>query len=160
MADKYKKAFIKAFGVEPPELTGDIDIDKKNIHKIVEHKLEHKRPRLFSRLTAVKNIDEQNIDIKKLDLLNMDYRSVKIPKNAVIYCDIPYKNTKKYYNTDFDYEAFCKWVKNNKNPVFFTEQNEYRDFICVYEFTRVNGASYNKGKIPYVKEKLYWNGVK
>lgn len=38
-----------------------------------------------------------------------------IPENATIYCDIPYKNTDKYGNQEFDYDRFYDWAEQQEN---------------------------------------------
>ena len=58
------------------------------------------------------------------------------PKNQLIYCDPPYKNTGSYKGTDkFDHDLFWqtmrKWSKNN--TVFVSEYQAPPDFDCVWQ---------------------------
>ena len=66
----------------------------------------------------------------------MDYAEVETPQNSVIYCDIPYKNTKKYVGAEyFDYERFYDWACRQTEPVFISSYNMPDDrFECVVEF--------------------------
>ena len=45
-----------------------------------------------------------------IDILQLDYRSVVIPDNAVVYCDVPYTGTGKYGKQSFNHDDFWKWV--------------------------------------------------
>ena len=53
----------------------------------------------------------------EVDISQGDYRDLQIPSDSVIYCDIPYKNTKKYF-IEFDYEAFWEWVHRQTAQVY------------------------------------------
>ena len=46
--------------------------------------------------------------LSTVDFYACDYQSLSIPKNSLIYCDPPYKNTAGY-GFKFDHEAFYKW---------------------------------------------------
>lgn len=65
-----------------------------------------------------------------------DYKELHNLKNYVIYCDIPYANTKQMdvVNT-FNYEEFWgimrEWSKNN--IVYISELSAPSDFECVFE---------------------------
>lgn len=58
-------------------------------------------------------------------------------KNAVIYLDPPYQNTKFYgYAKDkMDYNRFWNWVReiSKNNFVFISEQTAPNDFKCIWE---------------------------
>ena len=76
--------------------------------------------------------------------------------NCLIYCDIPYKNSKKnYYDTSFNYDDFYNWVKSNSknNKIFISENFMPNDFKIIWEkeYNRSLGARNNIVSI----EKLY-----
>lgn len=50
-----------------------------------------------------------------------DYRDIEILPDSIIYCDPPYKGTRKYRNEEFDYEAFYHWCETQDVPVFISE---------------------------------------
>jgi DNA adenine methylase len=56
-------------------------------------------------------------------------------KNSVIYCDIPYRNTKKYNNKDFDYDKFYELVikLSKDNYVFISEYSMPEEFECIWQ---------------------------
>ena len=51
------------------------------------------------------------VQVDNITFFNKDYRDVPIPNNAIIYCDIPYKNTGTYNKETFDYESFYSWCE-------------------------------------------------
>ena len=67
----------------------------------------------------------------------LSYEQVVIPKDSVIYCDIPYEGTNKYNKAeDFDYERFYTWAESQTAPVFVSSYQMPTDrFDCIEEFT-------------------------
>ncbi len=65
-----------------------------------------------------------------------DYTTVQIPKDSVIYCDIPYKDTSVYdKDNDFDYDRFYDWAEKQTEPVFISSYEMPQDrFRCIEEF--------------------------
>lgn len=91
--------------------------------------------------------------IKEVKFTNKDYRELN-PKNMLIYCDPPYKETTypikyrrdiKYYDV-FDNEEFWeimrKWSKNN--IVIISETSAPDDFKCIWEKEISRSASKSK----------------
>ena len=71
----------------------------------------------------------------------LDYKSVEIPPNSVIYCDPPYKNTAGYRG-EFDPNEFYTWALAQKQPVFISELTAPSAFECVWKkpiSNRLNG---------------------
>ncbi|MBQ5470781.1 MAG: DNA adenine methylase, partial [Treponema sp.] len=72
--------------------------------------------------------------LQSLQLSNRDYEDVKIDKDSVVFCDIPYINTncygKKNVNT-FDYKKFYDWCSKQKELVIISEYTMPDDFICI-----------------------------
>lgn len=85
----------------------------------------------------------------------MDYAKVEIPKDSVIYCDIPYKGTGKYVGANnFDYERFYDWASNQTEPVFISSYEMPSDrFDCVAEWNHRSILS--KYSNSAVKERLF-----
>lgn len=64
-----------------------------------------------------------------------DYSEISV-KNCLIYCDPPYKDSKKnYYDTDFNYENFYNWLRHisKDNKVYISETQMPDDFTIVWE---------------------------
>lgn len=80
-------------------------------------------------LNELNNLQKYNIKFYSDDYQNIPL----LDKNAVIYCDIPYKNTKKYKHP-FNYERFYSWAESQEIPVYISEYEMPKDrFICVAE---------------------------
>jgi site-specific DNA-adenine methylase len=73
---------------------------------------------------------------KKISKSILDYAEVEIPKNSVIYCDIPYINTNVYDTENtFDYERFYQWAESHTEPVFISSYDTPANrFDCVMEW--------------------------
>ena len=80
-----------------------------------------------------------------------------IPKNAVIYCDIPYKNTGTYNKEAFDYESFYSWCEEKTQQgykVYISEYTMPEDrFECVKEINST--SSFAQTKKTKVIEKIF-----
>lgn len=65
------------------------------------------------------------------------YLDLDIPDNSIIYCDIPYKDTKQYaFSRDFMYDVFWDWCRSmakQGHTIFVSEYVAPDDFICVWE---------------------------
>lgn len=86
---------------------------------------------------SIRNIEKQIPNLKDVDFRVGDYRLLEIPKDSIIYCDIPYEGTKQYSTSKgFDYSQFWDWVRSttlNGNKVFVSEYKAPDDFVCVWE---------------------------
>ena len=88
-----------------------------------------------------------------IEFYSTDYQAVPIPDNSVIYCDIPYKNTRTYQShrkTDFDYERFYDWAYRQTQPTFISEYWMPEDrFRCIAEIKRTDtfSATNNSKKV-------------
>lgn len=64
--------------------------------------------------------------LKNVNFTSDDYFNVDIPEGSIVYCDIPYKDSKQYETSkDFDYEKFYEWCRKNKSKyqIFISEYN-------------------------------------
>jgi DNA adenine methylase len=106
---------------------------------------------------AYRNAVKQHKDLQGIDLINCDYDSLEIPKESIIYCDIPYKNTTKYSNNAFNYKDFWEWARiktKEGHKVFVSEYNAPEDFICIWEKEQVSSLTKDTGSKKAV-EKLF-----
>ena len=95
--------------------------------------------------------------VDNITFFNKDYRDVPIPNNAVIYCDIPYKNTGTYNKEAFDYESFYSWCEEKARQGYKVYISEYAmpedRFECVKE---INSTSrFAQAKTTKVIEKIF-----
>lgn len=110
---------------------------------------------------SIDNLYKQLPKLKGIEFNCRDYRGLEIPKNSIIYCDIPYKNTKQYYlSKDFNHEKFWQWCREKAtegHKVFVSEYNAPDDFECIWQMEVKSSLSAN-GKIGGNKistEKLF-----
>ncbi len=85
---------------------------------------------------AKNNILSQKELISDVIFTNKDYKQMKQIKGSLIYCDIPYENTKQYnISKNFDYEVFWNWVRDfsKDNIVIVSELQAPNDFVCIWE---------------------------
>ena len=95
-------------------------------------------------------------NLKNVNFYSMDYEKVPIPEGSIVYCDIPYFNTKQYETSkDFDYERFYKWCEDNKNKyqLFVSEYQMPENFKCIWEKSITNSMNQTKTYRPI--EKLF-----
>lgn len=86
---------------------------------------------------------------------NLDYAEVEIPKDSVIYCDIPYQGTNVYNGAErFDYERFYQWAESQTEPVFISSYDLPRDrFDCIAEWA--HRSTLNDKKNNAVMERIF-----
>ena len=73
--------------------------------------------------------------LESLEQFSTDYQNVKIDKDSVIYCDIPYEETEGYNGIGFDFEHLYFWCEKQTEPVFISSYKMPEDrFICIATF--------------------------
>lgn len=86
---------------------------------------------------SVRGMEKHIPKLKGIEFVNLHYLDLDVPPNSVIYCDIPYKNTKQYaFSKDFLHDVFWEWARKNikkGHKVFISEYNAPDDFVCVWE---------------------------
>ena len=63
-------------------------------------------------------------------LESLSYEQVKIKKNSVLYCDIPYQNTSTYLG-GFNHADFYKWAQEQEEPVLISSYEMPQDFVRI-----------------------------
>lgn len=101
------------------------------------------------------SLNKEQVD--NITFFNNDYRDVPIPSNAIIYCDIPYKNTGTYNKESFDYESFYSWCEEKAQQGYKVYISEYAmpedRFECVKE---INSRScFAQTKKSHIIEKIF-----
>lgn len=100
---------------------------------------------------------ESFLKIKDCIFEAKSYNELKL-SNCLIYCDIPYKNSRKkdYYDSSFNYDDFYNWVKTNSknNKIFISEMTMPNDFKTIWEKECSRNLSHQKKKFS-ITEKLY-----
>lgn len=89
--------------------------------------------------------------LSNLKIYGVDYQQVEIPAGAVIYCDIPYKDTDCAQYNGFEHPRFYEWARKQNN-IFISEYWMPNDFI---ELSSVGKRS--MGFRAESQEKLFTN---
>ena len=85
----------------------------------------------LQRLQSLESLES----LERLQSFSTDYQNVKIYKDSVIYCDIPYENTDGYTTGGFDYERFYSWCEKQTEPLFISSYRMPEDrFVCIATF--------------------------
>lgn len=85
---------------------------------------------------AIRNLAKQAPHLQGITFNCGDYSVYSNVKEAVIYCDPPYRGTTKYKTDGLNYEAFYEWcvMLAEHNTVLISEYNMPTDrFECVWE---------------------------
>lgn len=75
--------------------------------------------------------------------------------NSIVYCDPPYANTNPYglNRSKFDNDTFWEWARHCKQPVFISEYEAPKDFICIAEIPTTSKIGAKTSKL--VTEKIF-----
>lgn len=149
--------------------------DKEAVDFATYSDIQHGRIRYENRRTRVEplvrykyivnSFSAHPVDASALNVLRRDYRDVRIPQNAVVYCDPPYLGTEGYGRHpragDFghsEFYAYCRWLASHGTRAFVSEYRMPADFECVGEWRRpILGCSRHVG---FVMERLFTVGPK
>jgi len=105
----------------------------------------------------IRNTEKQIDKLQGIIFITGDYDKIEYPKESIIYCDIPYKNTKQYATSkDFNHNNFWRWVREmvmKGHNVFVSEYDAPEDFKCVWEKQTTNAMN-NKNTYKPI-EKLF-----
>lgn len=81
------------------------------------------------------NLIQQIDKLIDVHFYNKDYSELPIETDSVIYCDPPYRNTKKYKDK-FDSDKFYDWCRNLSSKygtkIFISEYEMPSDFKCIW----------------------------
>ena len=117
------------------------------------------------------NDSARSIDIERMQQLEslnrlqslqsscLSFDKVKIHKDSVVYCDIPYLNTNSYGskkdNAGFDHDRFYQWCKEQTELVIISEYNMTEYFICIDSIKKRSLICADSSKCTDKEEKLF-----
>jgi DNA adenine methylase len=100
----------------------------------------------------IRNTELQIKQLMDVKFFSKDYSEFDFKEPCLIYCDIPYKDTKQYATSkDFDYDKFFEWCRvmsKNGHTVFISEYQAPSDFLCVWEKELTNSMNQTKTYKP------------
>lgn len=87
----------------------------------------------LERLQGLERLEglERWVSLGRLESHIGSYDEVPIT-GGVIYCDPPYKNTRKYETGAFDHERFYDWLRTRDYPVYVSEYAMPDDFVSIW----------------------------
>ena len=108
-----------------------LSADFAKMQKILN--LENMDPERLPTLESLERIErlESLAALGVLDnvkIYGVDYQQVEIPQGAVIYCDIPYKDTDCAQYSGFEHPRFYEWARKQNN-IFISEYWMPCDFV-------------------------------
>lgn len=105
----------------------------------------------------IRNTESQIHNLRGVIFSSLDYSELMLYKPCIIYCDIPYRDTKQYSTSkDFDYDKFYGWcfaMRDLGHIVFVSEYNMPDGFECVWSKEVTNSLNTTKTYKPI--KKLY-----
>ena len=171
--EPYKKAWHYAIYFHDYSLAKDLGLNLESIEPIKN---------IYDRYIATKRITEKLTDTnmsreisferqQQLEALNrlqslqslqslhisfLSYEKVKIEKDSIIFCDIPYSDTNAYgakNKNTFDHNSFYSWCKKQTELVLISEYKMPEDFICIDSIEKP--VMLNSGASLKATEKLF-----
>lgn len=88
----------------------------------------------FERLTRINSLATAFSEEEKhrLTIGSVDFENVEVPRDSVIYCDPPYRETEGYRKAKhFNHDRFFEWALRQPVPVFVSEYAMPEDFVEV-----------------------------
>jgi len=107
----------------------------------------------------IRNTLKQVDSLKGADFICADYLELQIAESAIIYCDIPYKDTKQYATSKgFNHDKFWQWCRNmteKGHNIFVSEYQSPNDFKCIWQKQVTNSMNTTKTYKPIEKLFIY-----
>jgi DNA adenine methylase len=108
---------------------------------------------------AFRSAQKQGPLLSGVKFIHSDYTTLTIPPESIVYCDPPYKNTKRNYISQIDHDEFWEWCRELSrigHSVYISERTAPDDFRILWESTiknnLTNGNDSNKREMI---ERLY-----
>jgi site-specific DNA-adenine methylase len=103
--------------------------------------------------------------LESLEIYSLNYDKVNIPKNAVVYCDPPYKGTASYLENNFNHNDFWEYCRklSKTNNVYISEYDAPEDFIPILSFNQkstLQGGYQLHNNQPQEKVFIYKNNIR
>lgn len=109
----------------------------------------------------IKNTENQIGALNGVKFFSKDYSEFNFKEPCIIYCDIPYKDTKQYSTSKgFDYDKFWQWCRDmtiKGHTVFVSEYQAPSDFTCIWEKQVTNSMNTTNTYKPIEKLFRYFN---
>lgn len=109
---------------------------------------------------AKRNLEKQIPNLQRIEWRDGDYRiTCGEIENALIYCDPPYKDAKRY-KSDFEFyhDEFWDWCRemSERNIVLISEHSARGDFECIWEMP-VKRTIDNTKRVAAIEKLFEWS---
>lgn len=98
----------------------------------------------------IRNVEKQLPYLQDVSFFSRDYKDFTFKEPCLIYCDIPYANTKQYTEV-FNHAEFFVWARTTSaqgHTVFVSEYTAPEDFTCVWSKQVTNSLNQTKTYKP------------
>ena len=113
------------------------------------------RDRAQEQLRRVKRLEQLRPYESKLQSSELDYSMVKLNKDDVVYCDIPYENTRQDgYTGKFDKQRFINWAQQQDVPVYVSEYEMPEGWTEIASFNVAENQIKDKQEKLFVQDKF------
>lgn len=128
-----------------------LSADFSKMQKIIG--LEQMEPERLPSLESLERLESLEAlgPLEQLTTSGKDYSEVEIPAGALIYCDIPYKDTDCAQYNGFDHARFYDWARQQNN-IFISEYQMPGDFVELNSIRKLA-----MGSRAEARERLYTN---
>lgn len=114
------------------------------------------RPYFRERYNALNSYIKEE-EFYKIVFTSWDYKKM-IFENHLIYCDIPYNNTEKYKEGEFDYKEFENWaleMKKHNNIIYLSEYENPNEQVWEEVWSKDTKSAVSLTKKINRNEKLF-----
>ena len=140
-------------------INGSIQLERLQQLQELQQLEQLRQLQQLQQLQQLERLQELQRSASNLIISSGDYRDVPILPNSVVYCDIPYENTKEYAST-FNKKEFLDWAATRDFPVYISEFNiadpRFQETVDINKRGMMAGANQKVKKL----ERLYWNKKK
>lgn len=161
------------YSKHPAKRTAFMAIFKQFIKTTGDDRLQNlERLEQLENLSQTEHIEALNrnrafnsrLELHALDWEDM-YNSLseEVLKDAFIYCDPPYENTKQYQvGKDFDYDRFWNWFRDCPYSVYvssYQAPDDIKPLTFEYKTQLLDNGHRGDNKVRKIaQENIYWNG--
>lgn len=108
---------------------------------------------------AFENVIKQQPELKYIEFLCLDYKSLDIPDKSVIYCDPPYKGSRTFIGENkINHNEFWDWCRKKTQEghlVYISEYSAPDDFKCIWSKNVIVSGNNRYNKKLTNTEKLF-----